>query len=451
VGKRQDPVIIPPATMLEQTPRPPHAAGEAQSPSGVIDASRLNLSWLLKLRWVAISGQAIAIGVADLAMSFDLPLLLLLSILLLEVVSNLAAAHWAARRATVAEGALAALMAFDVLLLTIILHLTGGPFNPFSSLYLVHIALAAVALSANHTWALSGFAFVAFGALFFLPQDADHSVHHADQMRMHLKGMWVALGTAAVFIAYFVTRVRRDLADRELELARVRAAAQHSEKLASLATLAAGAAHELASPLSTIAIAASELLAALEQQPGSSAVQGDVRLIRQEVERCRTILNQMALEAGQSAGEGFTRVTASELLGDATEGLDPTRIKLTLQGADRDALFVPRRAVGQALRAVIKNALDATPNAAETSIAVQSRGDTCQVWINDSGPGMRPEVLQRVGEPFFTTKEPGAGMGLGLFLSRAVLERLGGSLHIESEPGRGTRVRLDIPRGNMSH
>jgi two-component system sensor histidine kinase RegB len=159
----------------------------------------------------------------------------------------------------------------------------------------------------------------------------------------------------------------------------------------------------------------------------------------------------MALDAGQSAGESFSRVTTSELLGDATEGLDPARIKLALQGADAEALFVPRRAVGQALRAVIKNALDATPNAAETSITVQSRADTCEVWVDDQGPGMRPEVLQHVGEPFFTTKEPGAGMGLGLFLSRTVLERLGGALYIESVAGRGTRVRLDIPRGNLSH
>lgn len=440
--------------MPESSPQPTRSVGSPRvaSPAGVIDASRLNLSWLLKLRWVAISGQAIAIAVANLAMSIDLPLLLLLSILFVEGISNLAAAHWAARRATVTEGALVALMAFDVLLLTIILHLTGGPFNPFSSLYLVHIALAAVVLSANHTWALSAFAFVAFGALFFLPQDVDHAVHHADQMRMHLKGMWVAFGTAALFIAYFVTRVRRDLADRELELARTRAAAQHSEKLASLATLAAGAAHELASPLSTIAIAASELLAALEQQPGSAEVQGDVRLIRQEVERCRAILNQMALDAGQSAGESFTQVTPRELLGDATEGLDPARLKLAVQGAaDGASLFVPRRAVGQALRAVIKNALDATSKEAETSITVNTSDNTCQVWIDDTGPGMRPEVLQHAGEPFFTTKEPGAGMGLGLFLSRAVLERLGGGLHIESTFGAGTRVRLDIPRGNLSH
>jgi two-component system sensor histidine kinase RegB len=421
------------------------------SAKGVIDASRLNLSWLLKLRWVAISGQAVAIGVADLGMGIELPLLLLLSILVVEIVSNIAATQWAARRLEVAEGAIAALMALDVLLLTIIIHVTGGPFNPFSSLYLVHIALAAVVLSAKYTWALSAFAFVAFGALFLLPH-ADHAVHHADQMRMHLRGMWVAFGTAALFIAYFVTRVRRDLADRDVELARVRAAAQHSEKLASLATLAAGAAHELASPLSTIAIASSELLAALEKRGADATVYGDVRLIRQEVERCRTILNQMALDAGQSAGEGFSQVTPRELLGDATEGMDAARLKFAVQeAAEGVALFVPRRAVSQALRAVIKNALDATPKETETSISVQSLGDHCQVVVDDRGPGMRPEILERVGEPFFTTKEPGSGMGLGVFLSRAVLERLGGALHIESTLGRGTRVRLEIPRGNLSH
>src|SRR5690606_36216657 len=137
-------------------------------------------------------------------------------------------------------------------------------------------------------------------------------ISHHEHMHTHLRGMWVALGVAAGFIVYFLMRVTRALAQREEELARARHLAARQEKLASLATLAAGAAHELSTPLSTIATVARELERHL--QDGSAEQREDVGLIRSQVERCRAILWQMSAEAGESAGEGLSRVTAGELL-----------------------------------------------------------------------------------------------------------------------------------------
>lgn len=421
----------------------------AQPPA--LDAPRLNLGWLLRLRYVAIAGQVIAIAVAQLAMRMSLALTELGGILALELCSNIVFGLWLKRQSRVSEAAVAALLGVDVLLLTWLLHLTGGPFNPFSSLYLVHVALAAVVLSPRLTAAVSVAALGAFGLLFVLPQSAEAALHHADQMRMHVRGMWLALAIAAAFIAYFVTRVTRDLRRRESELAETQALAQRNERLASLATLAAGAAHELSTPLGTIAVVAHELQQQLTRE-GAAGKLDDVQLIRREVERCREILNQMAVDAGQSTGEGFSLVTAQQLIDAALSGVDSARVQVQLDSAfDGERLFLPRRAVAQVLRAVLDNALDAVGEGEAVAIRGSVHAAHCEVLVIDCGPGMSAQVLQRAGEPFFTTKEPGQGMGLGLFLARAVLQRLQGDLKIESHTGQGTRVTLRLPRGNLSH
>lgn len=276
-----------------------------------------------------------------------------------------------------------------------------------------------------------------------------HPENHAAQMRMHLEGMWIAFGVAAAFIVYFVNRVTRDLALREAELAQTRAVAFRIEKIASLATLAAGAAHELSTPLSTIAVVANELERELEQGKGGNEQSADARFIREEVDRCREILLRMAADAGQSAGEGFERLSIAQLLEVALNDL-PHRegVRLVLdETAYRSELHVPPRASVQALRAVVKNAQQATPSGEPVVVTAEVFHGQCRIEVRDPGVGMSPEVLKRVGEPFFTTKEPGNGMGLGLFLTRAVLERLGGNLELESIPGKGTTAVLRMPLG----
>ena len=414
---------------------------------------RTHFAWLLRLRWGAIAGQIITIAVVHYGIRIELPLSAVAAIIAVEAGTNAACELWARREPAVREWLLALLMGLDVVLLTGLLYFTGGPFNPFSFLYLVHIALAAVVLPASWAWGLVALSFAGFGSLFV--RNAWQAIgptlrpeQHMQHMRMHMQGMWIAFGIAAVFIVYFVTRVTRDLARREAELARARAAAVRSEKLASLATLAAGAAHELATPLSTIAVVAKELERSLERAGAMSEAVSDARLIRQQVARCRRILAQLADDAGASAGESFVALSVSALVEQASEGLPQReRIRSVIPGeAEHLQLFVPPRAVAQAVRGVIENALQASPPEREVIVRAHRAADgRCAIVVEDAGPGMPPGVLSRAGEPFFTTKEPGKGMGLGLFLTHVVLERIGGAVAIDSRPGQGTRVELSVP------
>ncbi len=419
--------------------------------SAANDRTRINLSWLLRLRWGATVGQAVTILLVQLTELMKMPLLLLAAIMAVEALSNVLLVGWARRRPVVTEQSMVAIMVFDVLALTALLYFTGGPFNPFCFLYLVHIALAAVILDARRTWALAGLSVMCLGLLFLgdvLGEEMDHATH-MERMHMHMEGMWVAMIVAAVFIVYFVTRIRSALSERENELEVTRERTVREARLASLASLAAGAAHELATPLSTIAVAAKELARKLEIEATDPDSLEDAQLIRQEVARCREILDLMAADVGQSSGETIESRSIGALVEEALEGL-PHRNRVVLHDPERLGQWsahVPRRSIIQSLRVVLKNAVDATSDGASIEVRGEDRGERgIALIVRDHGRGMPPEVLARVGEPFFSTKGPGAGMGLGLFLTRGVVERIGGSFAIESGEGKGTTVTLTLPK-----
>jgi two-component system, sensor histidine kinase RegB len=412
------------------------------------DRVRLNFSWLLKLRWSQIVGQSFTILGVYWLLGLDVPLAPLFAIVGVELATNVALARWLARPRAVAEWQLAAVMALDVVLLTGLLYWTGGPFNPFSFLYLVNIALAAVVLRARWTWMLVGLALLCFGGV--LLEHRPLPIQHLDPeayLNLHQQGMWVAFGVAAAFIVHFLWRVTGALAERDRELSEARNLADRQERTASLATMAAGAAHELATPLGTIALVAKELERSLSREGAEPSTVEDMRLIRQQVARCRLILDQMSGQAGRSAGEAIEVISVQALVKEATAEVrdaPPLEIDVDAETAAR-RLKIPPKAVAQALRNVLTNAQDASPADEPVRMAIRADDDRVRFWVRDRGRGMSEEVVERAGEPFFTTKPPGLGMGLGLFLTSAVIEKLGGELSIDSWPGRGTEVTLAIP------
>ncbi|MDB4977502.1 MAG: Two-component system, sensor histidine kinase RegB [Myxococcaceae bacterium] len=413
-------------------------------------ASARNLAWLVRLRWFAVASQALTVLVAERVLHMQLSTDRLYAIVAATAISNLACALWLRRDPHVREGALAALMAFDFVLLTALLQFAGGPSNPFTCLYLVHIALAAVVLRPSYAWALATLSAACFGALFALPSESanphsmhmNHAAHGQAEMNLHLQGMWIAFAVAAFVIAYFVTRVTRDLEEQRRQAAFAQARALRSEKLASLATLAAGAAHELATPLATIAVVAKEL----QRELSTGHHADDARLIRDEVERCKHILEQMASDAGESAGEAFSRLTVGELVDKSLEGLsEASRVTLELAGARDAAVKVPCTVFARALRGLLRNALQASSE--QVIVRAQRQGAELSIEVRDRGTGMSPEVLANVGEPFFTTKPVGQGMGLGVFLARALCDRLGGRFELSSALGEGSCARVVLPVG----
>ena len=419
---------------------------------------RINLAWLLRLRWGAVIGQSLTVAAVSSLLNIALPLPPLWIVLMLTAGSNLLLERFARSGKRVTESLLGVVVALDIFLLTALLYYTGGSSNPFNFLYLVHISLAAVTLPARWIVVHLGLAFLCFGSLFWwrVPLVAGP----ADvQIALHGQGMAVAFVLAATFIVYFVHRVTDAFMARELELLRSRELAARNERLSSLATLAAGAAHELATPLATIAIVAKELERQLQQlqhsfpQPQQKAVaplMEDTRLVRHQVERCRAVLTHMAADAGTSSGESPVHLSAAALLDVVVEGL-ARRQQVRMQGnhtVHNVGLSLPVRSVAQAIRQVIKNALEASAArnpALNVDLHITTADGYLRLEVVDHGFGMAPDVLARVGEPFYTTKAPGLGMGLGLFLTRATLEGIGGGLQLRSSPQAGTTASMWLP------
>ncbi len=418
------------------------------------ERGRLNLSWLVQLHWWAIVGQTLVVIAAQALTQIGLPVPTLGGLLALEVIGNIALRIWA-QHVRVTDASIAAVMFLDVIVLTVLLDLTGGTSNPFSTLYLVNVALAAVLLPPRWSWALMAASVFAFGSLFVHESivGPSHHIHtHMDPPHMlaaHLRGMWVAFAVAAVFIIFFVQRVYDVLAARDRELQQARAQADRREKLASLATLAAGAAHELSTPLATIAIVAKELQRSLTGNT-SPEVRTDLELVREQVARCREILDRMAAHAGENVGEPIAEIPVARWIESSLEGISG-RARITVEPGDPDvALVGPPRALAEALRGLLKNALQASAPDGAVTLRVSAIGDRIRASVLDRGRGMTPDVLARVGEPFFTTKGPGEGMGLGLFLTRALAEQLGGEFQIASRPGTGTEAWIDLPAASAA-
>src|SRR5512137_2860316 len=284
------------------------------------EPGRIKLQWLVRLHWIAILGESLAIAFVQAAGLMQLPLVPLAALVGVAVLVNVGLQLWLRREPTVSDGFLAGVMLLDTAILTGLLHLSGGHFNPFSTLYIVNVALAAVLLPPRWSWTQAVASVLAFGALFPLQAWAPFGVQdHEAMMGVHLYGMLVAVAIAAFVIVLIVQRVTGALAVRDEELARARRTGEQRAKLASLVTLAAGAAHELATPLSAIAVASRELDRDLRRAGASDEAIADLRLIRSQVDRCKEILQQMSARAGENAGEPIVDVAVESWIAGALD------------------------------------------------------------------------------------------------------------------------------------
>jgi two-component system sensor histidine kinase RegB len=403
------------------------------------------MPWLVRLRWASVVALAAAAWAAHSFWLVRLPLVPLVLLLSALAATNAALAFQlrspAPRRTVIGIALLV-----DTGLLTGILYLVGGPLNPFGIVYLVGTTVAAVSLGYRWAIGLGVVSNVAYGFTFFHHRPLEFSDPSAGSavLTLHLTGMWAAFAAATGLIAYFVGRVSEALAQRERELTDARAAAAKNERLAALFALGAGAAHELATPLSTIRTAAGELERGLAAS-GPSAEADYIAVIRAEVDRCAQVLDQLSGRAAGTSGAD-ARVGLPRLVEELRYRLGESlaqRLDVTLP-ADHRVLAVPAEPLRQALIALLKNAFDASAPDQRVTMRVEQR-DRLRVEIVDRGRGMDAAEAARAGEPFFTTKPAGAGLGLGLFLARAFADQMGGSLRLQSAPGTGTSAVLELP------
>lgn len=339
-------------------------------------------------------------------------------------------------------------LSVDAVLLTGLLDITGGPFNPFLVIYVAYVWLAAATIGRASAIVI---ATIAIGAFSWLVVDhlrsglAEH--HRLNDFPTHLFTMWFVGATIAELVGHHVARAREALAQRQDELDRARERAARSDRLASLTTLAAGAAHELSTPLSTIAVAARELERTAQGSGAVSAVtlHEDVQLIQVAVQRCRSILDGMSGRAtgGIPVNLPMTPHAVADLASAALTDDRRQRLDLVIDG-DSHRTVESGADVARAVSSLLKNAFDASGEQ-RVRLHISGRGPGLRFEVIDRGPGMSDETRRRAGEPFFTTKPAGEGLGLGLFLARTVAEHAGGSLRFEAD--RGTVAILEIPAG----
>jgi two-component system, sensor histidine kinase RegB len=406
----------------------------------------ITLPWLVRLRWSFVAGQLIVLPVLHAWFGLPMNLVVLGTELGVMLASNVALAIVQGERTWSRSGVIGAVMILDTGLWTLLLAGSGGTANPFTVLYLVHIALSTIVLGRWWTWIIAALSLAGF-ALLFLTTPL-RAMHEAMGFAGHLQAMWGAFALAAVLIAFFVGRVTRAITSQRQQIASLREANERNERHASVMRLAAGAAHELGSPLATIAVAAHEAKIRLAAGGDSKAVIADLELVAHEIERCQAILQRISKRSSED--DGSAALPLAQLADAIRDRLGEQHAhRVDLRARDPEVVVQqPLDALTDSLVALIKNALEASRGDDRVVVELaRDGGGGVTIVVEDNGDGIRGEVLARVGTPFFTTKQPGRGLGLGVFLARAFFESRGGELALESVPGRGTRAVVHLPLG----
>lgn len=369
------------------------------------------------------------------------------AVTIILAVSNLAVMRLVLARGKATTAIAGVHLLVDSAALTALLALSGGVTNAFTTMYFVPMTLA-TQLSPRWTWAIASACLLGFAGLFALAPVAAGPPGHEEHFLGHVRGMWVAFAMSGAFMTYFVHRIALSVARQRAELARLRMAAAQDRQLAALGTLAAGAAHELGSPLGTIGMLVADL-SVMQADERSEAI----ATMRQEIARCKHILQQMSSpelrvrSLGPETDPWPLSLVAAELRGSTGE----VKLAIEMDRATETGATTtqPTEVVLQIVRAVVSNAADACrgrAGGAGVTLRVASTPEQAVITVVDDGVGMAPQQAAAAFDPFFSTKAEGQGMGLGLYLARAHLRQLGGTIELESEPGRGTTVHIRFPR-----
>ena len=406
------------------------------------------LRWLCHMRWLAVIGQTLAIALGYLILQLPLPMTELGMWVGAAFGSNLLLSIYLLKARAAPQVFVPLVLLFDVLLLTGVLANTGGANNPFAVFYLIHVAMAVVVARPRWRWVVLIITLLCYAMIFRVHDSVfENSGLPAWVLRA---GQWTALALTAIVITYFVGRLRTTLRTREKQIASMAQRMNRSDRLASLTALAAGAAHELGSPLGTIMLAASELEHQAQTCEDPSQIKNfreDLALIAEQAQRCRRILDSMNADTIRQADEQPTAFSVDELTGSLSDELQPIASdRLVIQNRLLDNTITARKhTLIQALTILLHNAFDASTAADQlVTFTIQKSDRHYQFIVQDQGIGINDEQMQHLGEPFRTDKGPQQGMGLGLFLARLMTEQLHGRLSLHSALGKGTIAVLQF-------
>jgi two-component system sensor histidine kinase RegB len=432
--QRRKPVTI--ATMA--TPAEPRAAFD-----------RISLRRLVLIRSVAVTGQAVTLLTVHFLFDFRLPLLPALAVVGCSVLLNLGSVLYHRAGTRLGERAATLYLAYDTLQLAVLLYLTGGLENPFSILMLAPVTVAATALSRRPVIALSSLAVAGISVIALwhqpLPWRTTPFVFPPDLVL----GIWVALVIATIFMGGYTLSVAQEARRLRDAVAATQLALAREQRVSAVGALAAAAAHELGSPLATIAVVARELARDL---PAGSPHAEDAALLLSQSERCRLILAELAHQPEEDGGSPYTSLTISALVEAAGELYHDARVRLifatTASATDDEPLVQRSPEITHGLNNLIQNAVQFARH--EVSVTISWDRDVVIVEVADDGPGFPPHLLGRLGEPYLSTRAGDSDhMGLGIFIAQSLLERTGATLAFDNLIDGGAHVAISWSRANL--
>ncbi len=404
-----------------------------------------NMQQLIQLRWIAVVGQLVTILVVHYGIGIALPLHSMLCVLAALSAFNLASHLWWRKRVQVSNTALLAGLLVDAASLTLQLYLSGGITNPFVFLFLLQVALGTVLLRSPASWILAAATGICVVALILLPTPIEIPAHPGGGMSdRYVQGLLICFLLLDALLVVFIGRIGGILRERDARLAELRQRAAEEEHIVRMGLLASGAAHELGTPLSTLSVILGDWRH-LPSFASDAELSHDVEEMQVQVARCKSIVTNILLAAGKTRGESPVETTLHALLDDMAEEWRTLRsaagFRYTRRCAD-DPRIVSDAGLRQMVFNVLDNALEVSPG--WVSLDAHCRDGELVIDISDAGPGFAPDVLERLGTPYNSTKgRPGGG--LGLFLSVNVARTLGGSLTAHNRREGGTTVTLILP------
>ncbi len=408
-------------------------------------AGRKNMQLLVQLRWMAVVGQIATIVAATFGLGIDLPWRHMLAVVAFLVGFNvLSLLRWRRRREA-ANGALFLALLVDVAALTAQLYLSGGTTNPFIFLYLLQVILGAVLLKAWSTWTIVGVTGACVAGLALLSKPLDLPLDHDHGLSsLYVQGLLICFALNAALLVIFIRRISSNLRARDAHLAHLRQREAEAEHIVRMGLLASGAAHELGTPLATMAVILGDWRHMPQFGQHAELLQ-EIDEMQTQVQRCKAIVSGILMSAGETRGESSTRTTIGEFLDRLVTEWRQTRPVVTLIYHNRfehDLPMVSDSTLKQMIFNVMDNALEASPQ--WVGLEALHEADALSLVVTDNGPGFSEAVLAQFGKPYLSSKgRPGRGMGL--FLAVNVARRLGGTVTAANRPGGGAVVRLTLP------
>lgn len=406
--------------------------------------SPINLRRVLVLKNIAVVGLTLAVLVVAKGMGMPLPFAVIGTVLLVLNILT-----WVRFKLPwpVQEIEVFGQLVLDVLLLSALLYLAGGTTNPFVLLLLLPLTIAAATLLAIYAWLLAALIVACYTFLMFVYIPLPHfHIDHVVRLDSSAWLMWFGFVLGVGLVGYYVVKMGNTLRERERMLAEVRENALRDEHLVALGALAVGAAHELGTPLGTMAVVLKELEHQYVMQP---ELVKELHLLRDQVTRCKNTLSQMLSSTEQARAESGYSVALDSYFEDLLaqwRGMRPSaQVSYHWNGPSPAPQIVAEQVLGQVITNILNNAADASEHSVEVEVSCTT--EQLKIEVSDRGAGLTPTAATHAGKLFFTTKE--SGQGLGLFLVNAVLRRFGGTLSLSNRDGGGVCTCVILPLARL--